>query len=209
MFERYTEPARRTLFFARYEATTVGGAAIEPEHLLLGLLRGDKRLTRQLFASGNVSYTDVRRKILDHFGVVEHVPTSTEIPFSQLTDRILRRAAMEADSLRHSEIGAEHLLLGLLMEGSSFAAALLNKHGLSADAARQLIRSASRTPHDDAPHDRSVVAQVSALESVERVRLLLDELAGLHASLDPDNARGLVDQMRHHLDALKRYLTQV
>jgi len=41
MFERYTEPARRTLFFARYEATTVGGAAIEPEHLLLGLLRGD------------------------------------------------------------------------------------------------------------------------------------------------------------------------
>src|SRR4051812_18503378 len=148
MFERYTEAARRTLFFARYEATTVGGAAIEPEHLLLGLLRGDKGLTRQLFASGKLSYTDARGKILHHFGVMEHIPPSREIPFSQLTDRILRRAAAEADSLRHREIGPEHLLLGLLMEGGSFAAALLNTHGLSAEAARQRIRSVSPTPPD-------------------------------------------------------------
>jgi len=39
MFERYTEAARRTLFFARYEASVVGGDTIEAEHLLLGLFR--------------------------------------------------------------------------------------------------------------------------------------------------------------------------
>ena len=39
MFERYTERARRVLFFARYEATQLGSTSIETEHLLLGLIR--------------------------------------------------------------------------------------------------------------------------------------------------------------------------
>jgi len=36
MFERYTERARRVLFFARYEASQLGSISIETEHLLLG-----------------------------------------------------------------------------------------------------------------------------------------------------------------------------
>ncbi len=45
MFERYTEKARRVIFFARYEASQFGAQAIEPEHILLGLMREDKVLT--------------------------------------------------------------------------------------------------------------------------------------------------------------------
>src|SRR5438876_905028 len=36
MFERYTERARRVIFFARYEASQLGSNSIETEHLLLG-----------------------------------------------------------------------------------------------------------------------------------------------------------------------------
>ena len=39
MLENLTERARRTLFFARYEAVQAGALAIGSEHLLLGLLR--------------------------------------------------------------------------------------------------------------------------------------------------------------------------
>jgi ATP-dependent Clp protease ATP-binding subunit ClpC len=41
MFERFTEPARRAIFFARFEASVFGSPYIESEHLLLGLLRDD------------------------------------------------------------------------------------------------------------------------------------------------------------------------
>ena len=41
-FERYTENARRTIFFARYEASQFGSAEITAEHVLLGLLRTDR-----------------------------------------------------------------------------------------------------------------------------------------------------------------------
>ena len=50
MFERYTERARRVLFFARYEASQLGSISIETEHLLLGLLREGKGLTARIFA---------------------------------------------------------------------------------------------------------------------------------------------------------------
>jgi ATP-dependent Clp protease ATP-binding subunit ClpC len=49
MFERYTEKAKRTIFFARYEASQFGSPYIETEHLLLGLLREDKALTHRFF----------------------------------------------------------------------------------------------------------------------------------------------------------------
>jgi ATP-dependent Clp protease ATP-binding subunit ClpC len=50
MFERYTERARRVLFFARYEASQLGSISIETEHLLLGLIREGKGLTSRIFA---------------------------------------------------------------------------------------------------------------------------------------------------------------
>ena len=43
MFERYNEPARRVIFFARYEASHFGSRTIETEHLLLGVLRKGTR----------------------------------------------------------------------------------------------------------------------------------------------------------------------
>jgi hypothetical protein len=55
MFERYTEKARRVIFFARYEASQFGAPAIEPEHLLLGLMREDKTLTGRFFPRAPVS----------------------------------------------------------------------------------------------------------------------------------------------------------
>ena len=43
MFERYTEAARRALFFSRYEASRLGCVSIEPEQLLLGWIK-DRRI---------------------------------------------------------------------------------------------------------------------------------------------------------------------
>jgi ATP-dependent Clp protease ATP-binding subunit ClpA len=54
MFERFTEKARRVIFFGRYEASQFGSAYIESEHLLLGLLREDKALTARFLRPGGL-----------------------------------------------------------------------------------------------------------------------------------------------------------
>ena len=62
MFERYTEKARRVIFFARYEASQFGSPYIETEHLLLGLLREDKALTNR-FLRSHASVESIRKQI--------------------------------------------------------------------------------------------------------------------------------------------------
>src|SRR5438046_2716009 len=52
---RYTERARRVLYFARNEASRRGSPFVETEHLLLGLIREGKGLTRRLFGEAHLS----------------------------------------------------------------------------------------------------------------------------------------------------------
>src|SRR5271169_1773559 len=62
VFERLTEQARRSIFFARYEATHYSSSFIETEHLLLGILREDKPLSSFLQRRG-ASVDEIRRKL--------------------------------------------------------------------------------------------------------------------------------------------------
>src|SRR5262245_48910779 len=125
MFERYTERARRVLFFARYEASQLGSISIETEHLLLGLIREGKGLTSRIFARSNLSLDNSRKDNEGRKVCPEQASTSVELPFSAETKRVLQFAAEEADRLPHTYSGTEHLLLGILREERSVAATIL------------------------------------------------------------------------------------
>jgi ATP-dependent Clp protease ATP-binding subunit ClpC len=137
MFERYTERARRVLFFARYEASQLGSVTIETEHLLLGLIREGKGLTSRIFARSHLSLEHIRKEIEGRTIFREKVSTSVEIPFSTETKRVLQFAAEEADRLLHNYIGTEHLLLGLLREERSVAALILIEKGMRLSSVRE------------------------------------------------------------------------
>jgi ATP-dependent Clp protease ATP-binding subunit ClpC len=139
MFERYTERARRVLFFARYEASQLGSISIETEHLLLGLIREGKGLTSRIFARSHLSLESIRKEIEGRTVFREKVSTSVEIPFSAETKRVLQFAAEEADRLLHNYIGTEHLLLGILREERSVAATILMEKGMRLNTVREDI----------------------------------------------------------------------
>ena len=139
MFERYTERARRVLFFARYEASQLGSISIETEHLLLGLIREGKGLTSRIFARSHLSLENIRKEIEGRTVFREKVSTSVEIPFSTETKRVLQFSAEEADRLLHNYIGTEHMLLGILREERSVAATILSEKGMRLNTVREDI----------------------------------------------------------------------
>ena len=98
MFERYTERARRVIFFARYEASQFGSTTIETEHLLLGLIREDKNLTNR-FLRNHSSIESIRKEIEGRTTIREKVSTSIDLPLSNECKRILAYAAEEAEAL--------------------------------------------------------------------------------------------------------------
>jgi ATP-dependent Clp protease ATP-binding subunit ClpC len=152
MFEKYTEKARRVIFFARYEASQFGSPFIETEHLLLGLIREDKNLTTRFFPKTSTTIQDIRREIEGRTQVRQKVSTSVDLPFSEESKRVLNFASDESERFSSRHIGVEHILLGLLHEERSVAAEILREHGLRPGMIREELSRGASVKH---PQNRS------------------------------------------------------
>jgi len=142
MFERYTEGARRAVFFARFEASQYGSPYIETEHFLLGLLRADPPLVKRFLESPGVAIgirAEIERQITRH----EPISSPVEVPLTNECQIVLNFATEEGERLAQRIIGTEHLLLGLLRLDGSLAARLLRKRGLNPDTIREQLAKAS------------------------------------------------------------------
>ena len=178
MFERYTEKARRVIFFARYEASQFGSPYIETEHLLLGLLREDKALTNR-FLRSHASVESIRKQIEGHTTIREKVSTSVDLPLSNECKRVLAYAAEEAERLSHKHIGTEHLLLGLLREEKCFAAEILHERGLRLSTIREeLARTTQEKAAPQRQRESSLLSEFSRDLTQAAMDSQLDPLVG-------------------------------
>jgi quinol monooxygenase YgiN len=143
MFERYTERARRALFFARYEASQLGSRAIGTEHLLLGLMREGHGAAATICREAGLDFGQTHLEIAHAFDDRPRLSTSVQIPLTPEGRTALERSSAEADRLMHRHIGTVHLLLGLLGEPESPVGVILARVGLDLDRARKV---ASRLP---------------------------------------------------------------
>jgi Clp amino terminal domain, pathogenicity island component len=141
LFERYTERARRSIFFARYEASRFRSLEITSEELLLGILREDKSVVARLDRG---ALEAIRKELEELAGPSgQQVATSVDMPLSQESKRALQYGAEEAEALNHKHIDAPHLVLGLLRIHESVAASLLRKHGIEYERYREIVRQTS------------------------------------------------------------------
>ena len=200
MFERYTEKARRVIFFARYEASQFGSPYIETEHLLLGLLREDKALANR-FLRSHAAVESIRKQIEGHTTIREKVSTSVDLPLSHECKRVLAYGAEEAERLNHKHIGTEHLLLGLLREEKCFAAEILHERGLRLSTIREeLARSQSEKVASARPKESSLLAEFSRDLTQAAMDNTLDPLIGRDAvEVPPFDHEGPRSDQRRHL----------
>ena len=177
MFERYTEKARRVIFFARYEASQYGSPVIDTEHLLLGILRETEWGTRMLPAGAAQA---IRTQIEKRTPSGEKISTSIDLPLSNDGKRVLAYGAEEADRLNHHPIGPEHLFVGLLREERFIAAQLLVPYGVQLKEMRTALERAPR------------------LDTAGAFNLTQRTFTIHGASFDLQKVRGAMSQYREH-----------
>jgi ATP-dependent Clp protease ATP-binding subunit ClpC len=203
MFERYSEPARRVIFYSRYMAHQFGSPEIETEHLLLGLLRADMVLARRFLGSPWAA-EKVWQEIELSTPVRAPTPGARDLPLSGTAKRVLFLAAEEADQLPSKRIRTEHLLLGLLRDEKCVAAVLLRERGLGLASTREELK---RNPHDDSitekfVRDPSPRAQ-DVVESQARIRSIVSRMEEAIANRDFTKARSCSDEERIERDKLR------
>ena len=138
-FGRFTNPARRVIFYARYEAAVARSSEIGPEHLLLGLLRADQPLWRKVADLEPQTVAGTLRTALAQ-GPGEAQPVSTDLPLSASAKAALLSARTHADTQGSTSVETRHLLLGLLQNHlAPSTSELLNQHGITYESARSAL----------------------------------------------------------------------
>ena len=139
MFERYTQKARRVIFFARYEASQFGSPCIETEHLLLGLIALGQGTAVTVLRKLGLDLETVRVEVEKQVGTGPDQKIIGNIPYTPRVKKVLALAAKEAGSLNHTYVGTEHILLGILREGDGVAGRVLKNLGVDIEQTRQTI----------------------------------------------------------------------
>ena len=181
MFERFTELARRAIFFARYEASQYGISHIDSEHMLLGLLHENSALRRRLMSPQQLTalIADIERSALRG----AKFATSVDIPVSQNVKEAFEFAREEADALSQRDIDLGHLMLGLLRTKGSLAAKLLADHGIGEELIRAFLRQNPDRPEQESPLPIPMVPRSTFLQEPINRLINLIEQAGYYAEL--------------------------
>ena len=181
MFERYAEKARRVIFFARYEASQFGARYIEPEHILLGILREDKSFAATLGPPGEIEEA-CRKEVEAASTKGPKVSTTVDMPLSGTSKRALELAADEADTLRHKAITVGHLVLGILRI-PGLAQDFLHRHGVSVEKQRVTVVDQEQATPAPLPRNEPAASYVGPMAT--DVNKLLGLLASNLHRLEP------------------------
>ncbi|MEE2822803.1 MAG: ATP-dependent Clp protease ATP-binding subunit [Acidobacteriota bacterium] len=186
MFEKYTEKARRVIFFARYETSQLGARKIEAEHILLGLLREDKALSSKFFPHAEIALEEIRKQVEGRTANQKKVSTSVELPLSDEAKSVLAYAAEEAGRLMCNYIGTEHILLGLLRGEDNVATEILYKNGLRLARVREELAGTgvSIDPVSSKSKEPLILAEFSRDLTAAAANGMLDPLIGRDAEIE-------------------------
>lgn len=136
MFERFTDRARKVMALANQEAQRFNHEYIGTEHILLGLVKEGSGVGAQVLKNSDVDLAKVRVEVSKLVKSGTDRVFDGKLPQTPRAKKVIEKAVEEARSLKHSYVGTEHLLLGLIDEEDGVAAQVLIHLGLS----RQKIR---------------------------------------------------------------------
>lgn len=135
MFDRLTARTRRVLVLAQDEARQLNHAYIGTEHLLLGLVAEGEGVAACALQRLGITADAVRRGVESTVSPGKTEPAGL-IPFTVRAKQVIEFSLREAHEFDHEYVGTEHLLLGLLREGSGVAGQVLARLGADLDATR-------------------------------------------------------------------------
>jgi len=134
-----TTSAQETLELGGKEALGFHHDFIGTEHVLLGLLELKTGIVRDILQKMGVDHKIVRSEIEKVVGLGPEPRITHAPPYTPRAKKALALAGEEARALRQTHVGAEHIFLGLLREGSGVAGLVLRNLGVNIQSAREQI----------------------------------------------------------------------
>lgn len=147
MFQLFTEEAIKAVIQAQAEARRCHHNYVSTEQILLGLVYNSLSTTGMLFKKFGIFHIDVRRETDKIIGLGNG--SGEEIPFTPTCKVVFILARDEAELRRHSYIGSEHLLKGLVKHDRGLAPRVLDVLGIDVAILKADLEKEFGPPSDD------------------------------------------------------------
>ena len=134
IIQNITNKARKALDFSLEEAHKMGNNSVDPEHLLLGLIRQKDNRAMECLQEQKVNVDLLKYIVENRIKQDELIPENVDIPVSKKLEKILRMSILEARGQKKENIDTEHFLLAILRDNDNLAATLLNQEGVQLDS---------------------------------------------------------------------------
>ena len=128
-FTGFTQKANDSLNAAITAAENLGHTYVGSEHILLGLLAESGGMAYQALSARKVTYSEVEAIIKSSIGIGSPTVLSPN-DFTPRSKNIIDTAIAQGRGMGHSYIGTEHILMGIIREGSGMAAEILSRMGV-------------------------------------------------------------------------------
>ncbi len=171
MFEKYSEEARRVIFFARHEAGILGNESINSAHLLLGIFRELPNI-KQYFPNRQEGVDSVKRAIINNYKRGGRKTTAIELPLAEDAKMVLNRANYESAFFGDEEVRAIHIFLAILREKDTFVGKVLFEEGLRYTKIKDIVTEDFKSHMTDEAVERK---EISRKEARSRKRLAIYE----------------------------------
>jgi ATP-dependent Clp protease ATP-binding subunit ClpA len=136
-----TPLVKKVIEHAIEEARNLKHNYVGTEHLLLGLLRQQEGAAVEVLLKQGHRLGDIRQAVLSVLGH-DTPPPKMQGSYGTFTGdarKAMQLANEEAQRLKHEYIGTEHILLGIIRQGSGIGVAILKKLGIKPEDVRQQI----------------------------------------------------------------------
>lgn len=132
IFNKFTDYANTSLNEAIAIASRLGHTFIGSEHLLYGLVIKETSVSSTLLAKKGIKRTDIYNKLIEHNGQGESLRLSPE-NFTPRLKKIIEYSMIQAQKLKHKQVGTEHLLLSILEQEDGYALVFFKELGVDID----------------------------------------------------------------------------
>ena len=181
MMQRFTDDAQRVLSFAQEAALELGHDYVGTEHVLIGLIKVKNGVAAKALNELGLSAETIIEDVEEHIGRGNKKVSS--VYMTPRVKHVLELAVEVANHMNHNYVGTEHILLGLLSDGSGVAVGILRNHNIRANDIVDTIRTILGSS-DSASHSGEDRKDNSSLGELADFSTDLNELAK-QGKIDP------------------------
>ena len=142
MFEKYTEGSIKVVMVAQEESRRLWLGYVGSEQLMLGLIGQRRGIAGSVLYQQGVRAQTYRQEVEKHVGRGTTIMPVQDIPFTPRAKTILELAVKESQSLQQNYVGAEHILLAMITEGSGLGIQLLKRLNINVEETKRLVYDA-------------------------------------------------------------------